>query len=76
MRWPLGTTITVLHVDPLVDESVARLAAVGADLIAVGSRGRTGLARFLLGSVARNVLYNAPVSVLIVREQVAAAVAT
>jgi nucleotide-binding universal stress UspA family protein len=37
-----------------------------ADLVVVGSRGLTGLPRLVLGSVARNVLYHAPCSVLIV----------
>lgn len=37
-----------------------------ADLIIMGSHGRTGLARLLLGSVARNVLHHANCSVLIV----------
>jgi len=40
------------------------------DLIVMGSRGLTGLDRLLLGSVARNVLLHAPMSVLIVREPV------
>ncbi len=40
----------------------------GADLIALGSRGRTGLTRVLLGSVARNVVHGSEASVLIVRE--------
>lgn len=39
-----------------------------ADLVVIGSRGRTGLARLLLGSVARNVLSGSSASVLIVRE--------
>lgn len=39
-----------------------------AELIVVGSRGNTGLTRLLLGSVARTVLYQAPCSVLVVRE--------
>ena len=38
-----------------------------ADLIALGTHGRTGLSRLLLGSVARNVLNHAPCSVLIAR---------
>jgi nucleotide-binding universal stress UspA family protein len=37
-----------------------------ADLVIMGSHGRTGLARLLLGSVARNVLHHASCSVLIV----------
>jgi nucleotide-binding universal stress UspA family protein len=39
---------------------------LGADLIVIGSRGRTGLTRAVLGSVARNVLINAKASVLVV----------
>jgi nucleotide-binding universal stress UspA family protein len=39
-----------------------------ADLIVMGTHGRTGLARLVLGSVARNVLHHAPCSVLISRE--------
>ena len=39
-----------------------------ADLIIVGTHGRTGLRRLLMGSVARNVLHHAHCSVLIVRE--------
>ena len=38
-----------------------------ADLIVVGTRGRTGLRRLVLGSIARNVLHHASCSVLIVR---------
>jgi nucleotide-binding universal stress UspA family protein len=38
-----------------------------ADLIVVGSHGRKGLRRFLLGSVAESVARHAPCSVLIVR---------
>ncbi|HYL39882.1 MAG TPA: universal stress protein, partial [Candidatus Binatus sp.] len=39
-------------------------------LLVLGSRGHTGLARLLLGGVARNVLYHAAGSVLIVRQGV------
>lgn len=38
-----------------------------ADLIVVGTHGRTGMTRLLLGSVARNVLLHAHASVLVLR---------
>lgn len=40
-----------------------------ADLIVMGSRGRTGLTTMLLGSVARNVLQSTTSSVLVVRDE-------
>jgi nucleotide-binding universal stress UspA family protein len=42
-------------------------AAAGCDLIVIGTHGRTGLARILLGSVAEQVIRHAPCSVLVVR---------
>lgn len=39
----------------------------GVDLIVTGSRGRTGLEKFLLGSVASKVVSHAACSVLVVR---------
>jgi nucleotide-binding universal stress UspA family protein len=36
-----------------------------SDLIVIGSRGQTGLTRFVIGSVARGVLFHAPCSVLV-----------
>lgn len=53
------------------EEIVGAAADDQADLIVVGSRGRTGLERLFLGSVARNVLLEAPCSVLITRRTVA-----
>jgi nucleotide-binding universal stress UspA family protein len=38
-----------------------------ADLVVVGTRGHTGMARLILGSTARNVLVSAPCSVLVVK---------
>jgi nucleotide-binding universal stress UspA family protein len=38
-----------------------------ADLIVVGSRGLTGIKRFLLGSVSNKISHHAPCSVMIVR---------
>ena len=49
-------------------EILAAASASNADLIVMGTRGRTGLARLVLGSVARNVLQHASCSVLVVRE--------
>ena len=38
-----------------------------ADLLVVGSHGRTGLAKLVLGSVAAHVVTHAPCSVLVVK---------
>lgn len=48
-------------------EIIAAAQRANADLIVIGSRGRSGITRALLGSVARNVLLHADCSVLIVR---------
>lgn len=40
----------------------------GAEMIVVGTHGRTGMTRFVLGSVAHNVLVHAHQSVLLMRE--------
>ena len=50
-------------------EIIAAAEQRGADLIVLGSRGRTGLTRLLLGSVARNVLSGSTASVLVVRDR-------
>jgi len=42
--------------------------AEGADLIVVGSHGRTGLAKLVLGSVAAHVVAHAPCNVLVVKK--------
>ncbi len=53
-------------------DAAAEIIAVahesGADLVVVGSRGRTGLERIVLGSVARNVLVGSDASVLVIHQ--------
>ena len=47
--------------------------AFGADLIAMPTRGRTGVARLLFGSVAEHVARRAPMAVALVRSHIARA---
>ncbi len=53
-------------------DAASEIIAVGAewdaDLLVLGSRGRTGLTRLLLGSVARNVVHSSAASILVVRD--------
>lgn len=49
-------------------ELIRVAAADAADCIVIGTHGRTGLARLIMGSVARNVMLHARCSVLIVRQ--------
>jgi len=49
-------------------EILAAASAWKADLIVMGTHGRSGLKRLVLGSVARNVLHHAGCSVIVVRE--------
>ena len=64
-----------LKVETAVKEGHPHLAIVDearkwrADLIVLGSHGRTGLKRLLLGSVASSVLGHAPCSVEVVRRK-------
>jgi nucleotide-binding universal stress UspA family protein len=53
-------------------EEISRLAAeIEADLVVVGTHGRRGLTRLLLGSVAEGVVRAAPCPVLVVRPKAA-----
>jgi nucleotide-binding universal stress UspA family protein len=65
----VATTAHVREGDPAA-ELVSFARGRSRPLLVLGSRGHTGLARLLLGGVARNVLYHAPGSVLIVRQGV------
>ena len=61
-----STTARVAQGDPrevLVD--LAR--AEGADMVVMGSHGRTGLAKLVLGSVAAHVVAHAPCTVVVVK---------
>lgn len=63
--WSSNTT--VLDGAP-VESIVEHAKAGGADLIVIGSHGRSGLPRLLLGSVAEGVIRNAACPVLVVRQ--------
>ena len=69
----LGVRATTATVDAAgrrpADVIVAEAVARGADLIAIGSRGRRGMQRMLLGSVAEGVARSATVPVLMIRER-------
>jgi nucleotide-binding universal stress UspA family protein len=64
----------------LLDNSAGRVAEIvadeaaswGADLIVLGTHGRRGVGRLILGSDAEQVLRLAPVPVLLVRDKTAA----
>lgn len=67
---PSNPKIPVSHVllegDPAAE--IARYAAdAGIDVIVIGTRGRTGVDRLVLGSVAERVMREAPCSVLVVK---------
>jgi nucleotide-binding universal stress UspA family protein len=61
----ISTTVAAYEGDPattIVDRSLA----IGADLLVMGTHGRSGFERLLIGSVAESVLQKAPCPVLLV----------
>ncbi len=67
---PANPKIPVSHVllegDPAAE--IARYAAdAGIDVIVIGTHGRTGVDRLVMGSVAERVMREAPCSVLVVK---------
>ncbi|HEY9235941.1 MULTISPECIES: universal stress protein [Phenylobacterium] len=65
----LGVTNETLHVPntPPAEAIIEAAKSRGCDLITMGSHGRRGLGRLLLGSQTSEVLSHAPVPVLVVR---------
>jgi nucleotide-binding universal stress UspA family protein len=67
---PVNPRIPVTHVlleGDAAAEIVRYAVDNGMDLIVMGTHGRTGLERLLLGSVAERVMREAPCSVLVVK---------
>jgi nucleotide-binding universal stress UspA family protein len=63
-----GVKAVTLLLEGVVHEEIARAAkSKKADLIVIGTHGRTGLAEFFLGSVASRVAAAAPCPVMTVR---------
>lgn len=58
---------TLVRVGEPVAQILAAVEAGAYDLIAMATRGRTGLARLFLGSVAESVLRQAPIPMLLMR---------
>lgn len=62
-----GVPISGTNADGEIDEAITHEAkAWGADMIVIGSHGRRGVSRILLGSVAERVVRHAPCPVLVV----------
>ena len=60
---------TLIRVGPPVYEIARAAQETHADLMIISTHGHTGLKRVLLGSVAENVVRQAPCPVLVVREK-------
>ena len=65
----LGGRITFTPIEsPPADGLTSRAAELEADLIAVGSHGRRGVKRWLLGSIAEATIRHSPCSILVARQ--------
>lgn len=71
MALQCGQEVTTMLVDPRGDSTadviLAQARAVGADVIVLGTHGRTGVSRLVTGSTAEDVLRRAEIPVLLVR---------
>lgn len=69
-----GREVSTISEAGSVPNTIVRVGeTIDADHIVIGSHGRRGLSRFLLGSVAEMVARRAPVSVTIIRQPAPAA---
>lgn len=58
----------IIEDQPSIVHAITKIAEKeGCDLIVIGTKGRTGIKRFLLGSVASGVVTYAPCPVLVIR---------
>jgi len=57
----------IIKGEPTETGIVATADEIGADLIVIGSHGRTGFKKFMLGSVAQDVLHKTRLPVLVVK---------
>jgi nucleotide-binding universal stress UspA family protein len=65
-----GVTVTTFVASGRVADTIVAYAVDhGVDLIVMSTHGRTGAARWIIGSVADRVVHSAPVPVLVVRPQ-------
>lgn len=63
---PVAVTTAVLE-GPVADAILDRAEETGADLIVMSTHGRSGMERWLLGSVAEKVVRGAKVPVMLIR---------
>jgi len=68
VEWGLEARPLVWEGEP-ADAILAAAASEGADIIVVGSSGRSGVGRILLGSVSDDVIRRSPIPVMVVRAQ-------
>jgi nucleotide-binding universal stress UspA family protein len=62
------TEVHVVHGFPVADRIEEAAREVGADVVVLGTHGRTGLGRVVLGSVATEVMKRKSLSVLLVHD--------
>ena len=66
----ISTDIKIVHDVPTATGMLNIADELNVDLIVMGSHGRTGFKKFILGSVAQEVLGQCPIPVLIVKSQI------